>query len=81
MSQNRCGMRRFDKYRVAPKPDSIITHSETEKKLQELIQMRQQQDQLYSFTQNTVKSDVIKDRSHYKTDHNKRQITIKDRSQ
>lgn len=63
MSQNRCGMRRFDKHRVDVKADSKSTTSaskkESDQKLQELIQMRQQQDQLYSFTQ---KTDNIKDR-------------------
>ena len=64
-------MRRFDKHRMAPKPD--LNTDETDQKLQELIQMRQQQDQLYSYTQktDTQKTDI------YKTDIQKTDIQKK----
>jgi len=47
MSGNRfqCGMRRFDKHKVAnDKPTNVTIHNEQQQKLSELLRLREEQD-------------------------------------
>lgn len=53
-----CGARRFDKYKfTADKPSNQVLHNENEKKLNDLLRIREEQDKRV-FAPITLKSDV-----------------------
>lgn len=53
-----CGARRFDKYKfTADKPSNPVLHTENEKKLNDLLRIREEQDNRV-FAPITLKSDI-----------------------
>jgi hypothetical protein len=58
-----CGARRFDKYKfTADKPSNQVLHNENEKKLNDLLRIREEQDKRV-FPPITLKSDVTQKNS------------------